>query len=184
MDSLHDLFLTSLPDFAAVDDGGPPLNEQMIVQAEERLGYKLPSSYVAVLRQQNGGLLRRCHFRPRAPRADSLSEFWVHSFYGIGGEEGIDAPGPAFSPSYASMCISEYLIEMWNSPNVGVVIFWGGHAGYLLDYSHCGRTGEPEVIYVYAECSPKTEVFFVAPTFGEFCEGLSEYRTDGTKVWD
>ena len=45
---------------------GPPLTDEMIRSAESRLGYKLPESYLDVIRIKNGGSLKRSRF-PRHP---------------------------------------------------------------------------------------------------------------------
>lgn len=41
---------------------GPPLTEDLIRSAESALGYKLPDSYLAILRLRNGGTPLRCCF--------------------------------------------------------------------------------------------------------------------------
>ena len=39
-----------------------PPTDAVVAEVERRLGYKLPSSYVELMREQNGGIpRRRCH---------------------------------------------------------------------------------------------------------------------------
>jgi len=45
-----------------------------------------------------------------------------------------------------------------------------GHDVVMLDYSVCGPTGEPSVVYVDEGCEP----LLLARTFAEFCAGLVE----------
>jgi hypothetical protein len=41
---------------------GPPLTDEMVHAAEASVGYKLPESYLGLLRVRNGGTPRRCCF--------------------------------------------------------------------------------------------------------------------------
>ncbi len=37
----------------------PPLTDQMVMDAEKQLGYKLPTTLIELLKIQNGGYLRK-----------------------------------------------------------------------------------------------------------------------------
>ncbi len=66
---------------------------------------------------------------------------------------------------------SEYLIQEWEYPAVGVVVFGtpsGGHDTVMLDYTQCGSQGEPRVVYVDEDRIPIP----VASTFQEFVDAL------------
>lgn len=89
---------------------------------------------------------------------------------GIGFEQGIDGE-----------LGSAYLVQEWGYPEIGVVICdtpSGGHDTVMLDYSECGPSGEPRVVYVDEDRS----VLPIAHDFSAFaealiaCSELSPYR--------
>ena len=142
-----------------------PLTDELVQAAESRLGYRLPSSYVEILREQNGGTLARgCYPTPFAT-SWAPDHVEVTALLGIGGERGIDAE---FG--------SAYLIEEWRYPPIGVVIAAtpsGGHDTVMLDYSDCPPSAEPTVVFVDEDRVPR----MLAPTFADFLNGLRSCST-------
>jgi hypothetical protein len=145
--------------------GCPPLTAKMVKAAEAKLGYRLPKSYVELLKVKNGGYLtRKCYPTTRCPRwADDHVAFdFVH---GISADKGID-----------SRTGSQYLIREWGYPDVGVVISGDGHTAFMLDYSKCGTEGEPRVIWVDVETGGNDPyVAVLAPDFSTFLSKLLEH---------
>lgn len=143
---------------------GSPLTAEMIQAAEKSLGYKLPESYLRLLRIQNGGTPNRCCFPTNVPTSWADDHIEICGIRGIGGEWGIDAVELG----------SRAMIQNWGYPNVGIVIGEtpsAGHDTVMLDYSLCGPQGEPHVIHVETEdISPTTLV--LAPDFATFIDGL------------
>ena len=135
----------------------------MVTQAEKTLGYKLPQSYLDVLRVKNGGDLAHGAFPTDRPTNWANNHVSCRDLMGIGCEEGIDGETG-----------SQYLIEEWEYPDIGVVISTDGHTAFMLDYSACGSHGEPRVVYVDVETDPELEVLPLAPTFAAFASGLVE----------
>jgi SMI1/KNR4 family protein SUKH-1 len=138
---------------------GPELTDESVRAAELALGYKLPVSYLRLLRVQNGGLPRRRCF----PVGRGHIE--VTGLYGVGGWYGIDSPNRG----------SQYMVREWGYPDVGVVIAptpWGGHDAIMLDYTDCGPQGEPRVIHVETECAER-RVTVLAPDFASFTGALT-----------
>jgi hypothetical protein len=142
---------------------GPPLTDEMVRAAEAKLGYKLPESYVRLLRIKNGGSPRRkCHSTGRTGWADDHAE--INCILGIGGI-------PAIDSDYSG---SQFMIREWGYPDVG--IYFGhapsaGHDGFMFDYRECGPSGEPSVIHVDTE-SEGPQVTVLAPNFETFALGL------------
>ncbi|MCA2213286.1 SMI1/KNR4 family protein [Jidongwangia harbinensis] len=137
---------------------GPPLTEDMVRQAEGALGLRLPQSYVSLLSQQNGGVLKNNCFPTTFPTSWSASHFEVDVIKGVGYPEGVDAT-------------SAYLVSEWGYPDVGVVIAVTPAAGpdtVMLDYSGSGPTGEPAVVYVDEDRVPRR----IADSFQDFFNGL------------
>lgn len=152
--------------FDAEEEGiCPPLKPAMIRAAEKTLGYRLHAAYLELLQTCNGGYLQRSVFPTTlCPRwADDHVAFEV--VMGIGGEEGIDGDVG-----------SQYLIKEWSYPDVGVVISCDGPTAFLLDYSQCGKQGEPRVIWVDVETGKKKPpyVAVLAPDFATFLKQLRE----------
>lgn len=137
---------------------GPPLTEEMVRQAEETLGVRLPRSYVELLNRQNGGVLTNGCFPTSFRTYWAADHFQVDVIIGVGYEEGIDSQ-------------STYLISEWDYPNIGVVIAVtpsAGHDTVMLDYSQSGPEGESAVAYVGEDRVPHR----VADSFQQFLDGL------------
>ena len=158
----------------SVEYTGPPLTGEMIRSAEAKVGYKLPQSYLRLVRSKNGGSLKRGCFPMRTSRANEYVR--LQAIQGIGGEWGIDSETLG----------SRHLIRVWEYPDVGVVIGLmpsAGHDVIMLDYSLCGPAGEPRVIHVETETADdKPVVTVVAPDFETFLQGLVGPEMEGRPV--
>jgi SMI1/KNR4 family protein SUKH-1 len=141
---------------------GPVLDDAMVRRAEEVLGFRLPSAYVDLLRERNGGTpVRRC-----CPTEFATSwaddHFEISGIRGVGGAWGIDSSPGGGSP---------YLISEWNYPDIGIVVCdtpSGGHDTVMLDYTHCVVGDEPSVAYIDEDRIPRK----VADTFHAFISAL------------
>lgn len=136
-----------------------PFEPKMLEYIETELGYKLPASYVELMREHNGGMLNRCIFKINE---DDYIE--VTGMYGIGSEKTYSLCGDHGS---------KFWIEEWEYPNIGVAICdcpSAGHEMIFLDYTECGREGEPRVVYIDQELDYNTII--LANTFEEFINGL------------
>ncbi len=146
--------------------------DELIASVEEELGYKLPASYISLMKQHNGGVPYNTCF----PTEDATS--WAEDHIAITGIMGI---GREKSYSLCGDLGSPFMIEEWGYPDIGVVICdcpSAGHDVVMLDYRNCGRDGEPEVIHVDQE--DDYEITFLAPDFETFIRGLvseEEYDT-------
>jgi hypothetical protein len=141
---------------------GPPITDELVSAAEESLGVRLPSSYIDLLKERNGGVpILRC-IRTEAPTSWAPDHIEITAIRGVSGEWGIDAEG---GPG------SRYLIQEWDYPDIGVVLCQmpsGGHDAVMLDYSRCGPRGEPSVAYIDEDRSVQS----IARSFAEFRQRL------------
>ena len=143
---------------------GRPVTDEMIRTAEKKLGYKLPESYLQMLRVQNGGTPKNDACRTSEPT-------WAEDHCTITGIFGID-PEKTYSllgPSYGN----GFWIEECGYPDIGLYICdtpSAGHDMLALDYTICGRDGEPRVVHIDQECDYETTV--VADTFAAFIRKL------------
>ena len=162
--------MTRTSDFWAEDEYfvGPPLTEEAIASAQAKLGFRLPASYLELLRTQNGGTPRRDCFPTTTPTSWALDHIAVTGIRGIGGDWGID------SPDFGSAA----MIVEWGYPDIGVVVAEcpsAGHDVVMLDYSQSGPQGEPRVVHVETESEAPT-VTVLAPSFEHFIAGLYKHH--------
>lgn len=138
--------------------------DELIQEMEDELGYKLPQSYIELMKLHNGGIPNlRCY-----PTTESTS--WAADHVQISGIFGI---GREKSCSLCGEFGSLFWIEMWEYPEIGVVICdtpSAGHDLIMLDYRACGPEGEPEVVHIDQELDYK--ITFLAKDFETFIRGL------------
>ncbi|MED3549206.1 SMI1/KNR4 family protein [Cytobacillus praedii] len=148
-----------------------PPTDELIVSIEKELGYKLPSSYIHLMKHQNGGVPKNTSFPTQEPTSWAEDHIAITGIMGIGREK---------SYSLCGDLGSLFMIEEWGYPDIGVVICdcpSAGHDVVMLDYRACGKDGEPEVVHVDQE--DDYEITFLANNFEEFIKGLvSEEQYD------
>uniref|UniRef100_UPI00404A0DB6 SMI1/KNR4 family protein n=1 Tax=Flavobacterium sp. TaxID=239 RepID=UPI00404A0DB6 len=139
-------------------------NKELIESIENELGYKLPDSYVEMMKIQNGGIPFNCCFPTNEPTSWADDHIAISGIYSIGREK-----------SYA-LCGdlgSQFMIDEWGYPDIGICICncpSAGHDLIMLDYRNCGKQGEPEVVHVDQESD--YEITFLAKDFETFIRGL------------
>lgn len=139
----------------------PALTGALVGEAEGVLGVKLPVELLALLRQQNGGVVSSAwHRYPSEPNfyADDQVPFEVLF--------GIEPGGPGWQGDHAS----RYAVS-----GRGVGASWPrcaalreGHYWVALDYRSSGSNGEPSVVWIDNEMEQELQL---APTFRRFIEG-------------
>lgn len=145
---------------------GPPLTDKGLASVERELGYKLPASYVELMRFQNGGIPRRTRHRTRERTSWADDHIAIHGIYSIGSNKPCSLCGPLGS---------KFWIAEWGYPDIGVYFAdcpSAGHDMMCLDYRACGPTGEPQVVHVDQEWEYR--IVFVAETFEAFVLGLED----------
>ena len=147
-----------------------PFLEENIIKVEDRLGYKLPTSYIKFMKEHNGGIVKKRHFT-----VDKLT-IELEGFFSLGETATFSILGDFGS---------SFWIEEWDYPNIGVYICdtsSGGHDMICLDYSKNNK--EPEVVQV--DQSKNYKVTFLAKNFEEFIlnlEDKEESKTPEGFVW-
>ncbi|UQZ34096.1 glucan biosynthesis protein [Paenibacillus sp. PK3_47] len=153
-----------------------PPSDELIASIEEELGYKLPESYIALMKQHNGGAPRRTCYPTDQATSWAEDHIAITSIMGIGREKDYSIGGGLGS---------RFMIEEWGYPDIGVVICdcpSAGHDVVMLDYRHCGKDGEPEVIHVDQE--DNYEITYLAPDFETFIRGLVDEEEYDTSAED
>jgi hypothetical protein len=150
-------------------------NDDLISSVEQELDYKLPASYIELMKLHNGGVPNNCCY----PTSESTS--WSHNHVAITGIMGI---GRTKIYSLCGSLGSQFMIDEWGYPSIGVCICdcpSAGHDMIMLDYSNCGKDGEPEVVHINQECDYKKT--FLAKDFETFIRGLvNEEEFEETSV--
>jgi hypothetical protein len=150
--------------YARAEYVGAPLTDGMVRAAEAALGYRLPASYVALLRSQNGGIPARTRHRTRTRTT------WAHDHVALTGIFGVD---PVKSCSLTGAMGQRLWLDEWEYPAIGVYFAdcpSAGHDLFCLDYRRCGPEGEPSVVHVDQEWD--YAITELAPTFEAFVRGL------------
>lgn len=139
-----------------------PPTDELIAEIEAELGYKLPESYIWLMKQHNGGIPFKDTFYCGGGEYDFAD---IDGILGIGRCDG--RKSPYFSITDSIVYIDE------GYPNIGVAICncpSAGHDMIFLDYRECGPRGEPKVVHIDQEgdyC-----ITFLASNFEEFIRGL------------
>ena len=139
-------------------------DDETVRQAEQELGYKLPESYIALMRVQNGGFSQRTAFPTDVPTSWAKDHIAIEGFLSIGRDKEYSLCG-----RYGS----RFMIEEWGYPDIGVAICdcpSAGHDMVFLDYRECGPQGEPKVVHIDQELD--YEITPLADSFEEFVRGL------------
>ncbi|MGD9542514.1 MAG: SMI1/KNR4 family protein [Methylocystis sp.] len=132
----------------------PPLTEAAIKGAELRLGVRLPSSYLEILKQQNGGYVRF-----------SLPNMSSEMVWGIGPQF------PSITDQFDWRDPEEASDYDWSPRDAHLLVpFDGdGHWHLCLDYRAAGPNSEPKVTYVDLEGGQEEPV---AGDFATFLKSL------------
>ena len=142
-----------------------PVTDAMVAAAQKAVGYTLPAAYVELLRAQNGGAPKCTAFPTDTATSWAEDHVAISGICGIGGKWGIDSPTLG----------SRFMIEEWGYPDIGVVVAQcpsAGHDAVMLDYSECGKAGQPRVIHVEVEAAAEPVITVLAPSFEAFAAGL------------
>lgn len=147
----------------AMEYSSSPPTEELIESVQEELVFKLPQSYIELMRQHNGGIPVNRYFPLVECEVMGNKYVEISGIYGIGREKA------------KSLCGSEgsrYVIESGGYPEIGVVVCdCPDQLGVvMLDYRESGNDGDPEVVFVKQEGA---EIVRLAASFDEFVAGLS-----------
>ena len=151
-----------------------PPSDELIASVEAELGYKLPASYIWLMKQHNGGMpVNTCcpTYEPTSWASDHVA---ITGIFGIGREK---------TYSLCGELGSQFMIDEWEYPPIGVAICdcpSAGHDMIFLDYRACGPQGEPAVVHVDQENDYK--ITHLADSFEEFIRSLeheSAFDLDG-----
>jgi hypothetical protein len=136
----------------------PPLTDEMVVQAEARLGVRLPQELIDLLRIQNGGYTQG-FAHPMQQKTT-----WAEDHVPLD-----DLAGIVLDPQHETaqnLLDTGYMTQEWGLPPHQVLLSGDGHYWITLDY----RNGpDPSVAWIDVECGEDMQV---AGSFAAFLAGL------------
>jgi hypothetical protein len=153
-----------------------PLTPELVGSIEQELGFRLPASYLALMRSQNGGIPNRTCFPTDTETSWAEDHIAITGFLGIGRDRRYSLLGPIGS---------RFMQTDWGYPTFGICICTcpsAGHDMVMLDYRACGPDGEPTVVHVDQEAD--YQVTFLAPDFATFVRGLVDDSVYDTSAED
>jgi hypothetical protein len=151
-------------EYAEAEYIGPLLTAEAVANAERELGYKLPASYIELMKVQNGGIPRRRNHRTKERTSWASDHIAISGIFSIGTEQAYSLCGSLGS---------QFWMDEWGYPPIGVYFAdcpSAGHDMLCLDYRACGSSGEPLVVHIDQEWDYK--IVFVAQNFEAFIRGL------------
>ncbi|WP_339311497.1 SMI1/KNR4 family protein [Paenibacillus sp. FSL k6-2145] len=140
----------------------PPTDEQ-VESVEEQLVFKLPTSYINMMKLHNGGVPHYRYFPVSQAEAAKKVRVEIAAILGIGREKAHSLGGEAGS---------RFIIEQEGYPEIGVVVCECSSDSevVMLDYRESGNAGEPEVVHV--DKNENYKITWLAPNFETFIQGL------------
>ena len=146
-------------------------SDELIASVEHELGYKLPASYIWLMKQHNGGIPVNTCFPTDVPTGCAEDYVAITGIMGIGREK---------TYSLCGELGSQFMIDEWEYPAIGVAICdcpSAGHDMIFLDYRECGSQGEPKVVHIDQENDYK--IVTLADSFEDFIRGLVNEKDFG-----
>ena len=144
------------------------LSIETIKTIEDKLGYKLPNSYLELMSIQNGGEPANNCFPMTKKTSWADDHIAIYGFLGIGDKKDFSLCG-----RYGL----NFLLEECLFPDdIGIYFATtpSGHEMICFDYRECGKDGEPKIIYVDEE--DDYNITFVADNFECFIKNLVNAR--------
>jgi len=151
-------------DYAKEEYEGSPFSDADVARVEKELGYKLPKSYLALMRTRNGGIPKYTNHRTNERTSWANDHVAITGLYSIGENK---------TYSLCGQYNNNFWVEEWGYPPIGIYFAdcpSGGHDMLCLDYRECGSNGEPQVVHVDQGWDYK--ITFVAKDFESFIRGL------------
>lgn len=163
-------------DYARKEYVSLPPDDALISELEQELGYRLPASYIWLMKQQNGGIPRNLNFPTSEPTSWADDHIAITGIMGIGRQK-TRSIGGGFG--------SRFWIDEWEYPDIGIAICdcpSSGHDMVFLDYRECGPAGEPAVVHVDQE--DDFRITRLADNFETFIGGLVNDEVYDTSAED
>lgn len=151
-------------EYALKEYVGTSPTDELIAALEQELGYRLPASYIWLMKRHNGGIPYNTCCPCDSPTSWAKDHVAITGIFGIGRDKPHTLGGSRGS---------RFWIEAWGYPDIGIAICdcpSAGHDMIFLDYRACGPKGEPSVVHVDQELNYK--ITHLADNFESFIRKL------------
>lgn len=126
-------------DYADKEYVCPPFDDDTIEEIQEDLGYKLPLTYIELMRTQNGGIPNRTSHKTKPDCSSANHHVAIHAIFGID------------TIRFNSIGYSQFWHVEWGYPLIGIYFAdcpSAGHDMVCMDYRGCGPSGEPSIVHI------------------------------------
>lgn len=131
---------------------------------QEELGFRLPDTFVELMKMHNGGMVNRCWYPIRFP-AETYSDYiQITHLLGIGRDANYSLCG-----RFGSKFLLEGKGELETAGIAIANCISPSRAVIMLDYRNAGKDGEPCVTFVNSQTNEES---IIAPNFEIFIRGL------------
>ena len=141
-----------------------PPTDELIAEIEQELGYKLPESYIWLMKQHNGGVLNHNRNGCKIDWSEGHTA-WTGNVVSVAGIMSIGRE------KTWSICGTEVQCR----PDIGVAIAntWDCADMIILDYRECCKNGEPSVVCV--DPNAHLQITKLADNFENFIRSLRNW---------
>ncbi len=145
------------------DEPNPPVSDALVRELETLLGVKLPESYIALMREHNGGFLKAQLVPVNGEVPGDLAGYIDNGFVSVASIAGLNADPDASG----SISQTAYMTKEWNLPDRLVLLDGDGHTWVALDYRQLEI--DPPVIFLESETG---HYMNIATNFADLVEKL------------
>jgi SMI1-KNR4 cell-wall len=152
-------------EFSSPKPGAEPevVTPELLAKVEGLLGVKLPESYVALMKRQNGGYIRQHLIKIDEPVPSNLAYYVEDGRVSVVSFNGISLS----TERELTLADNTYLLNEWGLPSKLVLIDGDGHTWIALDYRKTDT--DPPVVFVVSDDG---QALALAPNFAEFLARL------------
>ena len=140
-----------------------PPTDELIAEIEQELGYKLPESYIWLMKQHNGGIVNQNRNGCKIDWSEGFTE-WTGNVVLVAGIMSIGRE------KTWSICGTEVQVQCHSDIGVMIANTWDGADMIILDYRECGKDGEPSVVCV--DPNAHLQITKLADNFESFIRSL------------
>jgi hypothetical protein len=138
----------------------PPVSDQIVREVEALLGVTLPPSYIALMREHNGGYIEERLVPVEADPPKGLRGHMADGYVIVGSIAGLNSDPDAYG---GISFTTKYQARIWNLPEGLVPLGGDGHTFVALDYRQ--RPQNPPVIFITSDTGSYVTI---ARDFAEF----------------
>ena len=151
-------------DYSAKHYVSEPPTDELIAEIEQELGYKLPESYIWLMKQHNGGIVNHNRMGCKIDWSEGHTE-WTSNVVAVAGIMSIGREKTWSIGKTPVQCRPDIGVAIADTLDCADMI--------LLDYRACGKDGEPAVVCV--DPNAHLGIWKLADNFESFVRSLRNW---------